>query len=253
MSGSAQENRFENVIWRQHPKGVLELKMHSGSGPFVLTARSRDELVDVFARVATDPDVRVLVFTGTGNSWLTEMDASGFGSDESARDWDRNISQGRRLVRGLLDIDVPVIAAVNGPAHIHSELILTCDIVLAAPTVSFQDSHVHSRISPGDGMHVLWPYTVGSIRGRGFLLTGQVIDARTALEWGVVSEIVPADQLLPRALQIAFDIAGRPPLTVRYTRMMLTQRLKRLIDEGLGFGLALEGLSLIAKAQEDRE
>lgn len=79
--------------------------------------------------------------------------------------------------------------------------------------------------------------------GPPLLLTRQVLDAETAKDWGVVNEIVPADKLLARAHEIADGIAALPPLTSRYTRIALTQRLKRLVDEGLGYGLALEGIS----------
>jgi hypothetical protein len=96
---------------------------------------------------------------------------------------------------------------------------------------------------PGDGVNLLWPEVIGSIRGRYFLLTRQILDAQTAQEWGVVNEIVPRDQLLARAHEIARSIAELPPLTSSYTRTALTQRLRRVIDEGIGCGLALEGIS----------
>lgn len=81
------------------------------------------------------------------------------------------------------------------------------------------------------------------MRGRYFLLTRQVLDAETAKDYGVVNEIVPAGRLLARAHEIADGIAALPPLTGRYTRIALTQQLRRLIDEGTGYGLALEGIS----------
>ena len=84
---------------------------------------------------------------------------------------------------------------------------------------------------------------IGSTRGRYFLLTRQVLSAEAAKDWGVVNEIVPADRLLARAHEIADGIAALPPLTGRYTRIALTQQLRRLIDEGTGYGLALEGIS----------
>jgi enoyl-CoA hydratase/carnithine racemase len=84
---------------------------------------------------------------------------------------------------------------------------------------------------------------IGSIRGRYFLLTRQELDAETARQWGAVNEIVPADRLLARAHEIAHGIARLPPLTSRYTRIALTQRLRRLVDEGVGYSLALEGIS----------
>ncbi|MBN8900472.1 MAG: hypothetical protein J0H57_05500, partial [Rhodospirillales bacterium] len=108
----------------------------------------------------------------------------------------------------------------------------------------FQDKpHFEFGIVPGDGMHLIWPHVIGSVRGRYFLLTRQVLDAETAKAYGAVNEIVPADRLLARAHEIADGIAALPPLTSRYTRIALTQQLRRLIDEGTAYGLALEGIS----------
>jgi len=122
--------------------------------------------------------------------------------------------------------------------------VLLADIVLATPSTVFQDKpHFDFGIVPGDGVNVLWPEVIGSVRGRYFLLTRQELDAQTAKEWGAVNEIVPADKLLARAREIAEALAKLPPLTTRYTRIALTQKLRRLIDEGVGYGLALEGIS----------
>jgi enoyl-CoA hydratase/carnithine racemase len=84
---------------------------------------------------------------------------------------------------------------------------------------------------------------IGTVRGRYFILTRQELDAQTAKEWGAVNEIASADKLLPRAREIAEGLAKLPPLTTRYTRIALTQRLRRIIDEGVAYGLALEGIS----------
>jgi enoyl-CoA hydratase/carnithine racemase len=139
---------------------------------------------------------------------------------------------------------VPLIAAVNGPVRLHAEYILLADIVLATAATVFQDKpHFDFGIVPGDGVNLLWPEVIGSIRGRYFLLTRQELDAQTAKEWGAVNEIVPADRLLARAHEIAAGLAKLPPLTTRHTRIALTQKLRRIIDEGVGYSLALEGIS----------
>ena len=92
---------------------------------------------------------------------------------------------------------MPVIAAVNGPALVHSEYILTCDIVLASETAVFQDMpHLNFRLVPGDGVHVLWPHVLGPVRGRYFLMTQQKIAAEEALRLGVVNEVLPHDALM---------------------------------------------------------
>jgi enoyl-CoA hydratase/carnithine racemase len=144
----------------------------------------------------------------------------------------------------ILDIEAPMISALNGPVLLHSEYPLLTDIVLATPETVFQDKpHFDFGIVPGDGVNLLWPEVIGSVRARYFLLTRQQIDAPTAKAWGAVNEIVPAGQLLARAHEIADGIAKLPPLTTRYTRIALTQKLRRIVDEGAGYGLALEGIS----------
>src|SRR5437879_12173860 len=137
-----------------------------------------------------------------------------------------------------------MIAALNGPVLLHSEYALLTAIVLATPEPVFQDKpHFDFGIVPGDGVNLLWPEVIGSVRGRYFILTRQLLDAQTAKDWGVVNEIVPADRLLARAHEIADAIAALPPLTSRYTRIALTQKLRRIVDQGAGYGLALEGIS----------
>jgi enoyl-CoA hydratase/carnithine racemase len=169
------------------------------------------------------------------------------------RGYDKIYREGRKVLMNILDIEAPFIAAVNGPVRLHSEYILLCDIVLATPSTVFQDKpHFDFGIVPGDGVNLLWPEAIGSIRARYFILTRQELDAKTAKEWGAVNELVSADKLLPRAREIAEGLAKLPPLTTRYTRIALTQKLRRIIDQDAGYGLALEGISAadVARARE---
>jgi len=139
-----------------------------------------------------------------------------------------------------------MIAAVNGPALIHAELAV-CDIVLAADTTEFQDApHFPMGLVPGDGVHIEWPLILGPNRGRYFLLTGQKLAANEALELGVVNEVMPRDKLLPRAWELAREICKRPSLARRYARVAMTQMLKQAMLDGLGYGIALESLGMMA-------
>jgi enoyl-CoA hydratase/carnithine racemase len=122
--------------------------------------------------------------------------------------------------------------------------VLLADVVLATPNTIFQDKpHAAFGIVPGDGIHSLWPYVLGPTRGRFFIATQQVLSAQEAKAFGAVNEIVEKDRLLTRAREIATKIAALPPLTARLTRLALTQPLRRLLDETISFGLALETLS----------
>lgn len=124
--------------------------------------------------------------------------------------------------------------------------------MLCAEHTEFQDEHhFPSGIVPGDGAHVMWPLLLGANRGRYFLLTGQKISARDALSLGLVSEVLPKGQLLRRAWELANQLAEKPRLVLRYTRVAMVEHLKRLMLEDLGYGLALEGLGFSSRGRRE--
>jgi enoyl-CoA hydratase/carnithine racemase len=246
------QDRFPFVRVRREA-GVLELTLHrdGGSakwdfGPTGIHA----QLGELFYAVGQDLENRVVILTGAGEVFLTELDygdAPGEAAPPSAMFWDRIYREGKALLANLLEIEVPVIGAVNGDAFVHAELPLLSDIVLCAEHARFADkAHVPGGAVPGDGVHVVWPLLLGPNRGRYFLMTGQEIDAQEALRLGVVGEVLPRDQLMARAWELARQIAAKPPLMTRYARIALTQDLKRRLAADLSHGLLLEGLSFLA-------
>jgi enoyl-CoA hydratase/carnithine racemase len=239
-------SRYRNIRL-ERSDGILTATLHTGGGSLVWSALAHEELGYCFTDIATDRDNKVVILAGAGESWCADINAGSFKLSTSG-DWDLTFFDGRRLLVNLLDIEVPVISAINGPARIHPEIPVLSDIVLASDTALFQDApHFMSGIVPGDGAHVVWPHLLGPNRGRYFLMMGQEIGAQQALELGVVNEVLPANRLMARASEIARTIAAKPPLTRRYTRVALTQRIKRLLHEGLGYGLAIEALAAIDK------
>src|SRR5262249_12824202 len=154
------------------------------------------ELPDLFADIAQDPDNRVVLLTGTGDSFCAASESSGWTTQPTAQTWDKIFTEGRRLLTNHLSIEVPMIAAINGPATWHAELAVLCDIVLAAEHTVLQDAPHFPRGVPGDGVHTVWPLLLGPNRGRYFLLTKEVIPAAEAQRLGVISEVLPADALM---------------------------------------------------------
>jgi enoyl-CoA hydratase/carnithine racemase len=229
--------------------GILQVTLHTDGQTLRWGGGPHAELGAAFRDIGTDPDTKVIILTGTGAAFIEEVDTSNVGqrlpaTQMSPQVWDHIYWDAKQLLMNLLDIEVPMIAAVNGPVFIHAELAVLCDIVLAAEHAVFQDApHFPSGLVPGDGVHVVWPLILGINRGRYFLLTGQKLSAQEALNLGVVSEVLPADRLLPRAWELAEQLVQQPPLTLRYARVVLTQRLKQLMLEHLGSGLALQGLA----------
>jgi enoyl-CoA hydratase/carnithine racemase len=234
---------FPNARLTRSETGVLEVALHTDGGTLIFNGYTHEQFVDLFHAVGSDSDNRVVILTGAGAAFMESISPEGF-DFFSPRGYDKIYREGKRVLMNILDIEAPLIAAVNGPVRLHSEYILLADIVLATPSTVFQDKpHFEFGIVPGDGVNLLWQEAIGTIRGRYFILTRQVLDAETAKEWGAVNEIVPTDKLLARAREIAEGLAKLPPLTTRYTRIALTQKLRRIIDEGVGYGLALEGIS----------
>ncbi len=199
--------------------------------------------MEAFYEVGNDRDNRVVILTGAGDAFCKDITAEGF-DFFSPEGFDKIFKEGRRILEHMLNIEVPMIAAINGPCLVHTEYALICDMILASEDAEFQDlPHLNFGIVPGDGVHVLWPEVIGSIRGRYFLMTQQKLSARQALEFGAVNEVLPRAQLMPRARELAKGLLKYNDLTLRYTRLAVTQRLKRLLAEGGPIGLALEGIS----------
>lgn len=237
--------RYAHAELDRSDDGVLLVRLHTDGNSLVWGAGPHDELPRLFTDIGDDRETTAVVLTGAGPDFIGRIEFGDAGRI-SPRVYSHLSREGRRLLTSLLDIDVPVIAAVNGPARHHAELAVLCDIVLAAEHAVFQDApHFGRGLVPGDGVHLVWPLLLGPNRGRYFLLTGQELDAQTALALGVVAEVLPADELLPRALALARQIVAQPPRTVRYTRQVLVHGLRRLLADELDLGIALEGLAAL--------
>ena len=247
--------RYERVRMRRED-GILEITFHTAGDSLRWGKGAHEDLERAFLDVGRDRENEIIILTGTGDEYAgPAVLPSGAGGHHNPREpvtaeeWDKLwYWEGKHLLMNLLNIEVPMIAAINGPAVRHPEIPLLCDIVLASETATIQDSaHFNGGLVPGDGVHVVFPLLLGPNRGRYFLLTGQVLDAQQALELGLVSEVLPGDQLLPRAWALARQLQQRPPLLRRYTRVMLTQDLKRRMHDLLGYGLAMEGLAAVQR------
>jgi enoyl-CoA hydratase/carnithine racemase len=237
-----------SMIRMRREDGILEMQFHTDGKPLHWSLIPHGQLEQAFLDVGRDRENGVVILTGTGDAFSGPQLAHG--GHNHARDpataekWDPIYWEGKHLLGNLLNIEVPMIAAVNGPAVRHAEIPLLCDIVLAAEEATFQDSaHFNGGLVPGDGVHVVFPLLMGTNRGRYFLLTGQELNATEAKEAGLVSEILPRDKLMARAWEHARNLMLRPPLLRRYARVLLVQDIKKRMHDLLGYGLALEGLA----------
>ncbi len=202
--------------------------------PDIHNAMSHEAMIDEIERVCelanSNPDIRVMVLTGAGSSFcaggnvkhmLNKSDMFAGNQEEIEQGYKNGI---QRIPLALWNIDIPVIAAVNGAAvGAGCDLAMMCDIRIASSRARFAESFVKLGIIPGDGGAWFLPRVIGMAKASQMALTGDMIDVQTALTWGMVSECVEASDLLERALSIAHSIAANPPLAVRATKKLLRQ------------------------------
>lgn len=246
------QSRYEYIKLRRE-EGIVEMRLHSGGGELKWSLFPDIEVADALWEVGQDEDTRCIIITGTGNTFCASIDS------EDVRDSIQKAggpiellsgvvtkSEGQRLQMNHLAAQVPIIAAVNGPASVHGEIALLCDIVICTEDTFFQDSpHFPQTLVPGDGVHVVYPAVLGPNLARYFLLTGMRLGAKEAWQRGLVAEIHKRDELLDRAWTLARAIASRPPAMVRATRALLVQKLRQEMLQYLPHGMTLEALAAV--------
>jgi enoyl-CoA hydratase/carnithine racemase len=241
---------FKTAELEMLSSGVLVVRFHSRGKSLAWNGLPHREYPELFAHIAADRDVRAVIITGTGETFIDLVEDFEAGVAEgraTAAQMDSGVYEGVRLLENLLRIEVPIVAAVNGAAVVHAELALLSDIVLCTPATYFSDeAHVPNGLVPGDGVQIVWPLLLGINRARYFLLTGQQIHAEEARQMGLVAEIVPAEELMARATEHAGRLAECNPIVIRNTRNALVAGLRRDLSEGLQQGLLLETVASLS-------
>ena len=224
--------------------GVLVVEFHSNGGPLTFTAQDHTEFVDAFYRIGQDRANKIVILTGAGREFIAEIDFSSFGNVADPGVWSQVHDEGVQILENMANIRVPVIAAMEGRAHVHSEYALLANVIVAGEGATFHDvPHFAGGIVPGDGIFTIWSYRAGAGRAEAFLLNPQPLTAQTAREWGVIAEVVPNGKALPRARELAKLYLQAPEVTRRNTRIHFMQPLKERIVREVGYGLSLEGAS----------
>ncbi len=238
---------YRSLKLTRDASGVLVAEFHSNGGPFTFTAQDHTEFVDAFYRIAQDRANKIVILTGAGGEFIPGIDFSSFGNVADPGVWSQVHDEGVQILENLANIRVPVIAAIEGRAHVHSEYALLANVIVAAKGATFHDlPHFAGGIVPGDGIFTTWSYRAGAGRAESFLLHPQALPAGTAYEWGVVAEVVPNGEALSRARELAELYLRAPEVTRRNTRLHFIYPLKERIVREVGYGLSLEGASAAA-------
>src|SRR5246500_3072040 len=234
-------SQYRSLKLTRDDTGVLVAEFHSNGGPFTFTAQDHTEFLDAFYRIAQDRANKIVILTGAGGDFIPGFDFATFGNVADPGVWSQTHDEGVQILENLANIRVPVIAAIEGRAHIHSEYALLANVIVAGEGATFNDvPHFAGGIVPGDGIFTTWSYRAGAGRAEGFLLNPRPVTARTAYEWGVVAGVVGNGKALARARELATLYLKAPEVTRRNTRAHFIQPLKERIVREVGYGLSLE-------------
>jgi enoyl-CoA hydratase len=206
-------------------------------------------LVETLNGLAGRRDVRVVVLASTGKHFSAGGDLNEvFRIQESAEVRQTFQETGRALMNALLDVPVPVVVALHGDAHgLGANIVLACDMVVAAKRARLSDTHVVAGMVAGDGGCVVWPQAMGMMWAKRHLLTGQFIGAEQAYARGLVTDLVEtSEEALPAARALAERIASLPPVAVQGTKRSLNRVMQQRAGEVFEYSLALEQISLLS-------
>jgi enoyl-CoA hydratase/carnithine racemase len=244
--------RFADYFtFERRDDGVLLVRAHTDGGPVRLSVENHRALGQMLKTVGADPQNEILILGGTGDDFMMEADEDGFELEEQDLAYwayEYAYKDGRINASSLVnDLEIPTIGALNGPGF-HTEICLMCDISICAEDAVIFDLHYDIGSVPGDGIHSCFQELLGVKRAAYALLTGEAIDARKALEYGMVNEVVPREQLIDRAFEIADHIMTQPRTTRRLTTQIVRRPWRRRITDDLDGGFGIQMFGHLAKA-----
>ena len=240
----------EHYKLERRTDGVILVQAHTKNGPTQLSVENHRSVGQLFKTIGADPKNEVMIFTGTGKDFMMDADPEGFQLEkEDLAYWayEHAYKDGRINVSSLInDLEIPTIGVLNGPGF-HSEICLMCDLTICSEDTIIYDLHYDIGSVPGDGIHSCFQELLGVKRAAYALLTGEAINAKTALEYGMVNEIVPREKLLERAWQLADHIMTQPRTTRRLTTQIVRRPWRRRITDDLDGGFGIQMFAHLAK------
>ena len=237
LPGYSEYERFDLA----REDDILTVKIKGTTSMNLVDGLLHRELSEIWADVRRDRATSVIILTGSGERAFSAGGEMQWFAGLDATEKDIAIAEGRRIVIDMLEVPQPIIAAVNGPAiGLGATIALFSDIVIATDNAVIADPHVVLGMVAGDGGAIIWPWLVGINRAKELLLTGDQVDARRALEIGLVNHVVAADDLGEFARGLARRIAAHSPLAVQGTKTAMNALLRDAANAVLETSLAIE-------------
>src|SRR3984893_10854380 len=237
---------YQHLLFDRRPNGVVLITINRPELMNATNARLHWELTQVWRTIDADPAARVALVTGAGRAFSAGGDISLVeemaGNAEAVA---RTMREAADLVYNIIDLDKPVISAINGVA-VGAGLVvaLLADISIIAETARFTDGHTRLGVAAGDHAAIIWPLLCGMAKAKYYLLTSDFIDGREAERIGLVSLCVPAAEVLPKAFEVADKLATGAQQAIRWTKRSLNNWL-RMAGPIFDQSIALEMLTFM--------
>jgi enoyl-CoA hydratase len=239
MTGAAE------AITIERNDGVCIVTLNRGDRLNAADRHLHGALTKVWSDAAADPGTGAIVITGSGRAFSAGGDMEllqAMTDDVGVRA--EVLAEGAAIVRAMVECPLPIVAAVNGPAvGLGFSLVSLSDLVVMAESAFFADPHVSIGLVAGDGGAITLPLLASLLRAKEFVLLGDRISAGDALRLGLANRVVPGDEVLPVALELAARMAGYPRQAVVETRRLLNLGLSAAVEAGLDGALAAESAS----------
>jgi enoyl-CoA hydratase len=199
------------------------------------------ELARLFRELKREDEARALLLTGEGAAFSAGGDFAWFPTLDDLAKLEHLRRDAKQMIWDLLDVELPIVAALNGPAvGLGASLALLCDVIFLAEGATLADPHVRVGLTAGDGGTAIWPALLGPARAKQYLLTGDPVPAAEAERIGLVNFVVPAERLAAESLAFAERLAAGAPLALRYTKQAVNQGLKQALLAAFDVATALE-------------
>lgn len=234
------------LIDRTQQDGVLTLTLNRPQALNALSLAAWAELEQAIAYARDDDNVRALLITGAGKAFSAGGDIKEMRPDRTSAEQRERLRLINRTILALYRLEKPTIAAVNGVAAGNGcSLALSCDLVLAAAGASFVLSFVRLGLVPDAGATWLLPRLIGERRAKELVMTARRLDAAEALEWGLISRVVPDDALAGEALELACRLATGPALALGLGKRLVADAPQRTFEEALEAESLAQGLCVV--------
>lgn len=256
--------KYSHILALQRTDGILEARLHSNGGVFGSTGWF-NVWHQAWAEIGNDPANDVVIITGTGDRWIDYL----YPADEEITEATRQVFDALKSALGSEDLiadiysaalknthnvvfglDVPTIGVIQGPAFVHYEMALFCDVTLCAENAVFRDPHAELGVAPGDGLGLAFQHLMNPKQQAYYLYTSDTIDAPTALRLGMVNEVLPSADLMPRAREIARQVLRMPRLSRLMAKQIVRRSATRRHTDDAAFHLAHELLGFVRNVQD---